>query len=176
MFRRLLLALVLILVVSVASAAAPEYNPAFGKSTALYGWYEAGARFIALALGSDGSVSTTQTVGGNQVSSTNPLPAYDARGRVSATQQYNGNLSTSTPALLTSLASWTPPCILQLQVNGVAFYGTATTTATTVWSGQRLAAYDVVKINPSVDTYALSFIASSSAVASYSILVHTLVP
>jgi hypothetical protein len=127
-------------------------------------------------LSDDAPLPTKDSLGGSPVSSSNPVPAYDTRGRVTSPSRYAANLSTSTPALLSVIASWTPPCALQIQTNAVCFYDAATTTAATVRAGQRMAAYDTLWINPSSTTYALSFIASSSANASLSVLVHPLVP
>jgi hypothetical protein len=102
---------------------------------------------------------------------TDPVYFKDAKSTVASPTRYATNLSTSTPTLLSAIASWTLPCSLQIQTNAVAFYDAATTTAATVWAGQRMAQYDTVWISPSSVSFNMSFIASSSANASLSVLV-----
>jgi hypothetical protein len=174
MYRVIAILAVFAVVSAAGFAASPLSTNSSPQSEPMAGWDDAAQAFRALAVDASGYLQTTMTP--STATPTYYTPTTDARGRVSAPSQYAGNLSTSTPSLLSALASWTPPCALQIQVNGVSFYSIATTTAATVWAGQRMAANDTLWITPSTAAYSISFIASSSAIASYSILVHPLVP
>jgi hypothetical protein len=164
-----------VLCFSLPAAAAPEWKDVIAPPGVNY-YYETASKTWKAQTGSSGAVDSNLTVGGSSVGSSTPIPAYDARGRVNTPTNYSATLSTSTPTLLSAIASWTLPCSLQIQANNVAFYNIATTTAATVWAGQRMGQYDTLWITPGSTTYSLSFIASSSAAAVLSVLVHPLVP
>lgn len=159
MFRKLLIALLIVCSASVALATPPDYSPAFGKSTANYKWSDADNKFIAERTNSDGTTPTT-----------------DARGSVGTGTPYYAELSTSTPTLLSAIASWSAHDIIEIQCNNVAFRSVvATTTAETVWKGKRLGQWDIFIVIPSADSasWDMSWIASSSAAASISVDVRT---
>lgn len=184
--KKTLSLLVLLMAAAAAFAAAPTFNEVGPVTGSNYLYDTASKTWRTMVGNSDGGISVSVTPSAAtptyvtpvsvQNASSAPIPAYDARGRVTAPTTYYTNLSTSTPALLSSIASWTPPCFLQIQTNAVCFYTTATTTAATVFAGQRMAAYDTVAISPSATTFDISFIASSSANASLTVSVWPLVP
>lgn len=91
---------------------------------------------------------------------------------VKAPTQYTGEIATSSVTLLSSMASFTYPCVIQIQCNNTVFYSAATTTASVVAKGQRLSSFDTLWVSPNQATYNLGFIASSTSAASFSILVH----
>jgi hypothetical protein len=126
-------------------------------------------------LSDDAPLPTKDSLGGSPVSSSNPVPAYDARGSVSTGTPYYANLSTSTPTLLSAIASWSAHDVIEIQCNNVAFRSPlATTTAATVWKAKRVGQYDIITIIPSESslTWNMSWIASSSANASISVDVY----
>jgi hypothetical protein len=187
LLKRALLTLAVFVVVATTSmAVSPTYEVApkatggmFALDLASGVWRAvttnaSGAMEVSLsALGSGAyTVSTLSvTLEGPTGFATDPAYFKDAKSTVSAPTRYATNLSTSTPTLLSAIASWTLPCSLQIQCNNVCFYDAATTTAATVWAGQRMAQYDTVWISPSSVSFNMSFIASSSANASLSVLV-----
>lgn len=186
MTRALLTLAIFVAVATAGHAVSPTYEVApkatggmFGYDLASKTWRAvttnaSGAMEVSLsALGSSAySISTLSvTLTGPSGYATDPIYYRDAKSTVSAPARYAVNLSTSTPTLLSAIASWTLPCSLQIQSNAVAFYGPATTTAATLWADQRMAAYDTIWISPSSVAFDLSFIASSSANASLSVLV-----
>lgn len=186
MTRALLILAIFVAVATAGHAVSPTYEVAPKATGGMFGYDLASKTWRAVTTNASGAMevslsalgSGAYTVSTLSVTLTGPTgfatdPAYfkDAKSTVTAPSRYAANLSTSTPTLLSAIASWTVPCSLQIQCNAVCFYGPATTTAATVWADQRMAQYDTVWISPSSAGFDLSFIASSSANASLSILV-----
>lgn len=136
-------------------AAAPTWDERPPRGGSMYLWDVAASVFRAVTGTSDGAVYFA-----------------DSRGRVATGTPYYANLSTSTPTLLSNIASWSAGDILEIQCNNVAFRSwTATTTAATVWKGIRVGQWDVFYLTPSGSSleWDMSWVASTSAQASITV-------
>lgn len=185
--RALLTLAVFVAVATTSMAVSPAYDVApkatggmFGLDLASGVWRAvatnaSGAMEVSLsALGSGAyTVSTLSvTLEGPTGFATDPVYFKDAKATVGTGTAYWANLSTSTPTLLSAIASWSAGDIINIQCNNVAFWTpVATSTAATVWKSKRLGQWDTLVITPSADSgnWNITLIASSTAEASASV-------
>lgn len=158
MFRKLFAVILIASAVSAVSAAPPDYNPAFGRSSANYKWSDADNAFVAERTNSDGTT-----------------PMTDARGRVGIGVTTGASLSTSTPLLISSIATITLPCVVDVSADCPWIEGEATTTASVVTIGHKRQSSVSIQYVPGVAGWDRGILASTT-IGSITVTVYPSVP
>jgi hypothetical protein len=139
--------------------AAPEWKDVPAPPGSNYYW-EVASKTWKVITGSDGSLNTSA----GTATPTYVTPVSDKRGSIRSFATFNVTLATNSVTLLSSLASFTPPCIVRLQGRGVWYFlENATSTVSSVASGTRLGAYDVFTLSPELGTLNISMVAATDS-------------
>ena len=150
MVRKIALVLALVLVSSLATAASPVYNPSFGKDSATFGWYEAGARWLGLTVDANGYLSVSIPGGIGTVSVT-MAPLQPASTTVRT-------LTANSELVMTNITGQT---LISLQNQGTGDVWFRLNASATVSAGYQLSAGSAVEIRM-LSTDVVSVISSTT--------------
>jgi hypothetical protein len=119
--------------------------------------------------------SKVVSLASNTVTLNQDVPVTDTDGKVATSAFYAVSLATDAVTLLSSIASFTPPVLLEFQVRNTAYRGNPADSAGDLQAnGHRLAQYDTIIVKPSIATFDMGWIADSAAVATLTLTIHSL--
>lgn len=103
-----------------------------------------------------------------------PVITKEKYDKVVSSTPYVASLATNSVTLLSSIASFTVPCIIEFDHQGTQWIGLATSTVASVQNKRKYRAYDKHTVKPSSSTYDVGLAADPTATSSVVITVHEL--